>query len=57
MEEVQNYGKFVYIQCIFEMAGERMHTPYPTPGHKLQKPPKKSGIFQSLGSINFVIFY
>ena len=32
---------------------------YPTrsaPGHKLQKPLKESGIFQSLGTINFVNF-
>ena len=28
-----------------------------TPGHKLQKPPKGSGIFQSLGTISFVLFY
>ena len=38
-----------------------MHTYYPTPpvsaaGHKLQKPSKASGIFQSLGTINFVLF-
>ena len=28
-----------------------------TPGHKLQKPPKGCGIFQSLGIISFVLFY
>ena len=43
-----------------KMAG-RMHTPHPTPlirpGHKLQKPLKEYGIFQSLGIIGFVIFY
>ena len=27
------------------------------PGHKLQKPPKESGILQSLGTISFVLFY
>ena len=26
------------------------------PGHKLQKPSKVSGLFQSLGTINFVFF-
>ena len=39
-----------------------MHTFHPTltgsaPGHKLQKPSKESGIFQSLGTISFVLFY
>ena len=27
------------------------------PGHKLQKPSKESGIFQSLINFNFVLFY
>ena len=27
------------------------------PGHKLQKPSKESGIFQSLGTISFALFY
>ena len=31
IEEVQNYGKIVYILNTFKMAGGRMHTPYPTP--------------------------
>ena len=41
-------------------AGGRRHTPHFTlpprsaPGHKLQKSSKESGIFQSLGTINFV---
>ena len=26
------------------------------PGHKLQKPSKEFGIFQSLGTVNFVVF-
>ena len=26
------------------------------PGHKLQKPSKESGMFQSLGTISFVLF-
>ena len=44
-----------------KMAGGRINTPQPTPGsapgHKLQKPSKESGIFQPLGTINFVLFY
>ena len=41
--------------------GGRRHTPHLTPlrsapGHKLQKPSKESGIFQSHGTINFVNF-
>ena len=43
------------------MAGERMHTLYPTPLDPplalATKTVKKSGIFQSLGTINFVLFY
>ena len=46
------------------MAGGRMHSCIPlilpcesAPGYKLQKPSKKSGIFQSLGTINFVRLY
>ena len=43
------------------MAGGKMHTLHPTPGsvpgRKLQKPSKESGIFQSLVTISFVIFY
>ena len=31
--------------------------PRSAPGHKLQKPSKESGIFQSLVTINFVLFY
>ena len=46
-------------KTFFKTAGERRHTPHPTPprsapSHKLQKPSKKSGIFQSHGTINFV---
>ena len=44
-----------------KMAGGRMLTPHFTPwvppGHKLQKPSKKFGIFQSLGTISFVLLY
>ena len=48
-------------KTFLKMAGGGMHTPHPTPrsapGHKLQQPSKESGIFQSLGTINFVLFY
>ena len=48
-------------KTFLKMADGRMHTPHPTPlvsapGHKLQKPLNESGIFQSLGTINFVVF-
>ena len=38
-----------------------MHSAYPSsigsvPGHKLQKPSKESGMFQSLGTISFALF-
>ena len=35
----------------------RMYSSYPAPGHKLQKPSKESGLLQSLGTINFFLFY
>ena len=48
-----------------KMAGGKMHSnaypssysPVSAHGHKLRKPSKKSGIFQSLGTISFVPFY
>ena len=40
-------------KTFLKMAGGRMHTLHPTPGHKLQKP---SSVFQSLGKISFVFF-
>ena len=50
-------------KTLLKMAGGRMHTPHSTPldpplanGHKLQKPSKKPGVFQSLDTINFFIF-
>ena len=47
-------------KTILKMAGGRMHTSHPTlglaTGHKLQKPSKESGMFQSLGTISFVLF-
>ena len=30
--------------------------PVSAPGHKLQKPSKESGLFQSLGTFDFVLF-
>ena len=56
IEEVRNYGKIVYF-FIFENGWWEDAYPlsYP-PGHNLQKPSKKSGMFQSLGTINFVFF-
>ena len=58
----RNYGKIVYIKNIFENswwedAFPLSYAPRPAPGHKQQKPSKESGIFQSLGTINFVHFY
>ena len=48
-------------KTFLKMTGGRMYTPHPTPfgsapGHKLQKPSKESGMFQSLGTISFVLF-
>ena len=51
----------LYVSKTFlKMVGRRMHTPRPSPpgsapGHNLQTPSKESGIFQPLGSINFVL--
>ena len=47
-----------YMRNIFENGGwEDAHpSSYPS-GHKLRKPSKESGIFQSLGTISFVLFY
>ena len=61
VEEARNYGKIVYIKNIFqngwwEEAYLSSYPPGSAPGHKLQKPSKESGIFQSLGTINFVLY-
>ena len=61
VEEARNYQKAVYIKNIFqngwwEEAYPSSCPPRSTPGHKLQKPSKESGIFQSLDTINFVNF-
>ena len=62
VKEARNYGKIVYIKNIFENgwwedAYSSSYPPGPAPGLKLQKPSNKSGIFQSIGTINFVISY
>ena len=62
VKEARNYGKTVNIKNIFENDWweEAYPSSYPlesAPGHKLQKPSNKSGIFESLGTINFVIGY
>ena len=60
---VRYYGKVAYIKNILKMARGWMHTPHLIPvdpplanGHKLQKPLKESGIYQSFGTISFVGF-
>ena len=62
MEEIRNYGKIVCIKNNFENgwwkdAYSSSYSLGSAPGHKLQKPSKESGIFQSLGTINFVLCY
>ena len=62
IEEIQNYEKIVYIKHIFKNGkwGDAYPSSYPpefAPGHKLQKPSKEFGIFQSLGTISFVLFH
>ena len=62
IQEVRNDGKIVYIKNISQNGWleDAYPSPYPAgsaPGHKLPKPSKESGIFQSLGTINFVLFY
>ena len=51
-------------KTFLKMAGGRMHSRISlilpsesAHGHKLQKPSRECGIFQSLGTINFVLFY
>ena len=49
-------------KTFMKRAGGKMHTPHPisvgsAPSHKLEKPLKESGMFQSLGSISFFRFY
>ena len=62
IEEVHNYRKIVCIKNIFENgwwedAYSLSYLSEFTPGHKLQKPSKESGIFQSLGTIIIVLVY
>ena len=44
-----------------KIAGGGMHAPHPTSesaaGNKLHKPSKEPGMFQSLGTISFVLSY
>ena len=52
IKEIQNYGKIAYIKNIYENGwwGDAYPSSYPpgsAPGHKLEKPLKESGIFQS----------
>ena len=63
IEVVRYYGKVAYIKNILKMTRGWMHTPHLTPldpplanGHKLQKPSKESGIYQSFGPTSFVVF-
>ena len=37
--------KLYTLKIFLKMAGGGMHIPHLTPGHKLQKPSKESGIF------------
>ena len=58
---IRNYGQSLYIKSIFENgwcedACSSFYPPVFAPGHKLQKPSKEPGIFQSLGTISFVLF-
>ena len=61
IEEVRNYGKIVCIKNIFENGWWEDACPSSylsgfAPNHKLQKPSKESGIFQSLGTISIILF-
>ena len=62
IEEVRNYRIIVSIENVFENGWweDAYPSSYPAgsaPGHKLQKPSKESGIFQSLGTISIVLVY
>ena len=59
IKEVRNYRRIVFIKNMFENGWWEYAYPssYPSgfaPGHKLQKPSKESGIFQSRGIISIV---
>ena len=54
--------KFLYFKNNFENGWWKdayllSYPPGSAPGRKLQKPSKESGIFQSLGTISFVLFH
>ena len=66
IEEVRNYRKFYTLKTFLKMADGRVNTSHPSPtpldppfspDHKPQKPSKEFGIFQSPGTISFVLFY
>ena len=62
IREVRNYRKIVCIKNIFENGWleDAYPSSYPigfAADHKLQKPRKESGIFQSLGIISIVLVY
>ena len=59
MENCITYIKSIVENGWWEDACSSSYHPIPpvsAPGHKLQKPSKESGIFQSFGTINFVVF-
>ena len=60
-EIMENCITYSISKAFLKMAGGRMHAPHATPPvsapvHNLQKQSKESGIFRSLGTINFVLF-
>ena len=62
IEEVSNYRRIVCIKNIFENGWweDACFSSYPsgfTPGHKLEKPSKESGIFQSLDTISILFLF
>ena len=61
IEEVRNCRKIVCVKNIFEnVLGEYAYpSSYPsgfTPGHKLEKPSKECGIFQSLDTVSILFW-
>ena len=60
IEDVRIYEKIFSSKTVsengwWEDAYLSSYPPEPAPGHKLQKPSKESGIFQSLGTISFIL--
>ena len=57
VEKIRKYKKMVCIENGWWEDAYPLSTPYGfDPGHKLQKPSKESGIFQSLGTIRLELF-